>query len=90
MKIIRFVKANEAKHWQLHVAPSLISVGLLISIKHVLELQSRCTCMFGIWLCLIHFYAPASIDRGHIVLGMPFCPFVCQQKLLQWLIAFER
>ena len=34
------------------------------------------------------YYAPASIDRRHIVFGLSVClsvcPFVCPQKLLHW------
>ena len=42
----------------------------------------------------MYHYAPALIDRGHIILACPFvcpsiCSFVCPQKLLTLTLAFE-
>ena len=50
-------------------------------------------CSFSLivkWLlCTLHtgkicFYAPASINHGHIAFGLSICQFVCLQKLLHW------
>ena len=32
----------------------------------------------------LSFYAPASIDRGHIVFDLSVCLFLCLQKLQHW------